>query len=109
MRRRAAQRVLKQPPDEPAAPVLRLKRDVLPVQHDAAFVHIEAARDRAEQRGFSRAVGADDGHKFARVQMERKVMERGLFVDRARIEGFPDVPHLKHFRFLPSAPPPFCA
>ena len=63
----AFQGVLKEPADEFAALVIRKTGDILPVQTDGSLVHHERTGDRAEQGGFARAVGAENGDKIAAI------------------------------------------
>ena len=70
VRRGAAQRVLKQPPDDAAAVMLACKGNVLAIQQNTALVHIKAACDGVEKRGLARAVRADNGDEIALVEME---------------------------------------
>lgn len=95
-RRGAAHRILKQPSDDLRAPVLRQKRHVLPVEEDFAAIRQKAPADRAEQRGFSRAVRADDRDEISVRHAERKLMQGAFFVDRSGMEGLGDVFQLQH-------------
>ena len=84
VRRGAAERVLKQPPDNAAALMLRGEGDVTSRKRYAAGIGIEAARDRVEERGFSRAVRADYRCEVAPLKMQRKVGQRAFFIRRCR-------------------------
>ena len=86
-RRAAAHRVLKKPSDLLRTPVLRRQGDVLAVQKDLAAVGDEAPRNRAEKRGLSGAVCADDRHKVARRCMKRQVIQRFFCLGGAGIKG----------------------
>ena len=92
--RGAFQGVLKEPADEFAALVIRKTGDILPVQTDGSLVHHERAGDRAEQGGFARAVGAENGDKIAGVQMQVNAVQGFFLVDGAGVEGFGNVTDL---------------
>ena len=68
--------------------MLRQIGDVLAVQLDKAVIDVEAAGNCIEQGRFSGAVGADDCHKIAVVQMQGQPGERLFGVDSSRIKGF---------------------
>ena len=108
VRRSAAQRVLKQPPDDTAAVVLTCKGNVLAIQQDASLVHIKAARDGVEERGLARAVRADNGDEIALVEMERQIGNGALFVHRSNVEGLGDVLNVQHISCPPSLLPRPC-
>ena len=108
VRRGAAQRVLKQPPDDAAAVVLACKGNVLAIQQNAALVHIKAARDGVEKRGFARAVRADNGDEITLVEMERQIGNGALFVYRSDVEGLGDVLNVQHISCPPSLLPRPC-
>ena len=46
-------------------------------EHDRAGVGLQEARDQVEQRGLTRAVGADDPEDLALAQVEGDVVDRG--------------------------------
>ena len=108
VRRGAAERVLKQPPDNAAALMLRCEGDVTSRKRYAAGVGIEAARYRVEERGFPRAVRADNGRKVARLKMQREVGKCAFFIHGAGVEGFGDVLYIKHVSSLPFSAPRAC-
>ena len=94
--------VLEDPADKGGALILRQAGDILPADGDAAAVHGEGAGDGVQQRGFARAVAADDGDEVALVQVEGQVVQSRPGVDGARMEGLGDVFQIKHWRCLPS-------
>ena len=96
MGRGAAQRVLEHTPHLLGTAVIRQKGDVLSVQRDMPGISDKFARNGIEQRGFARPVGADDGGKIARLQVQVDVIQRQLFVDGAGVKGFAYVLQLKH-------------
>ena len=96
MRRGPHQRILKQPADKLASPVLLKERDVHPVQLNVSFVRDKASCDGIEQCGFSRSVRSDNGGKISILQDETDVIQGYLFIDGSRIEGFGSVLDLKH-------------
>ena len=67
--------------------IFRQERHILSVQDNAALVYIEHARNSVEQRGFARAVSADDGDEISGGQCEGKILHSLFFIDRARAEG----------------------
>ena len=66
MGRRSTVRILEEAANHAASLMLCHEGDILPVQADAAFVHIKAPGNRVEQRGLAGAVRADDGDKIRR-------------------------------------------
>ena len=92
----AAHRILKQTADDLRPPIFRQERHILSVQQDLAAVRQKAAADGAEQRGFSRAVCADDRDKISVRHAERQLVQGALLVDRSGIEGLGDVLQLQH-------------
>ena len=65
--RGAFQGILEKAADEFTALEIREIGDVLPVQPNSPLVHHEGTGDRAEQGGFARAVGAENGDEIAAV------------------------------------------
>ncbi|MNV31990.1 hypothetical protein D3C71_1233140 [compost metagenome] len=67
-------------------------------------VHVVKALQQLEHRGFARAAGAHQRHRFARRQVKRKVLQRGLVGARGVVE--PHVlklhlqPPFRHRQFL---------
>ena len=108
VRRGAAQRVLKQPPDDAAAVMLACKGNVLAIQQNTALVHIKATCDGVEKRGLARAVRADNGDEITLVQMERQIGNGALFVHRSDVEGLGDVLNVQHISCPPSLLPRPC-
>ena len=96
MRGRAAQRVLEHPTDGLGALVVWQKGDIFARQRDGAGVGDELARNGVEQRGFARAVGADDGGKVTVVEVKVHAFQRDLLIDGAGVERFADVFQFKH-------------
>ena len=88
--------VLEQPPQLPAALVLRLEGDILPVQHHGAPVGEEHPGDGVEQGGLARPVGAHHGDEVPGGQVEIYPVQRLLLVDGAGVEGLGDIVQLQH-------------
>ena len=98
-RGRAHHGVLKDPANVAGPLVFRQIGHIHPVDRDAALIYRPDARHGVEQRGFARAVAADDRDEIAVVQGQGNAVQRGLFVDRARIKGLADLFDLKHGSF----------
>ena len=103
MRRRALERILKQMADAAAALVVRKEGKIDAVERDKAAVHEKGAGNGVEQRGFARAVGADDRGKFPIGQRETQILNGFLLVDGSGVERFGNVADFKHRQSLPSA------
>ncbi|MCY1523291.1 hypothetical protein D9M68_581830 [compost metagenome] len=58
--------------------------DVAALQHDLAAAGRQFARQDVDQRGFARAVGADDGMDLAAAQSQRYVVDRRQAAEAAR-------------------------
>ena len=102
VRRGAHHRVLEHAADVHGAPVFRQGGDILAVEQDLPAVHRPHAGHGVEERGFARAVAADDGDEIAVVKVQIQVDERLLLVDRAGIEGLGDADEVKHRPSPPS-------
>ena len=74
MGRRSPHGVLKQMADLLAAHMGRQEGNVLPIQHNAAGVRPEAARNGPEQCGLTRAVGTNNGGKISGGQMKAQIV-----------------------------------
>ena len=72
---------------------------------DAAGIHRPHAGHGVEQSGLAGAIAADDGDEVAVVQVQADAPQGGLFVDRAGVEGLPDILYVKHCGHLPSQHP----
>ena len=92
----AAHGVLKQAADAAGTLILRHEGDVLAVKLDLAAVREKAAGNSVEERGFARAVCADDGDEIALCGVEAEVFDRLFGVDRAGVEGLRDMREFKH-------------
>ena len=101
MGRRSTVRILEEAANHAASLMLCHEGDILPVQADAAFVHIKASGNRVEQRGLAGAVRADNGDKIRRFQVQGKTMERRLLIHRSRIKCLGNILNRKHTSVLP--------
>ena len=81
--------------------VFRQTGNVLPVQKDGSGIHLNGSGHRIQHGRLTRAVAADDGDEVPVVEGQVQVVQRGLGVDRAGIEGLADVDEFKHFSHLP--------
>ena len=54
---------------------------------DAAFIHALVARDRIQEGGLARSVGANDGDKLAVRNFQRQTAQRARFNRGAGVEG----------------------
>ena len=70
--------VLRDDADLPAEAAQRRVADVDAVDHDAAELRVEEAREQREQRRLARAVAADDGDALPLRDGERDVLDGGL-------------------------------
>ena len=102
---RAPQRVLEQPANALAALVVRHIGDVLAVQHHGAGIRPEGACNGPEQRGFSRAVGAQHCDKISGLQMQIDAAQGLFLIDRAWGKGFLNIRKGQHLIPLLSFPP----
>ena len=94
--------ILKNAADELRALILRHSGDVLAADEDRAGIHRPNARNGVQQRGFARAVAADDRDEIAVGQFKAQVADGVLFIDGARIEGLCNMFELQHdFLLLP--------
>ena len=73
--------------------MLRYKGDVLAIQSDIALIHEKSATDGIERRGFSGAIGADDGDKISILHRKAQVIQRHLLIDRSLVEGLTYINH----------------
>ena len=80
-----------------AAAIFPHKRDVLPVQLNSALIHVEITGNRAKYGGFARAVGTNDGGKFACVQMKAQIVQRRLLIDGTGVKGLGNIGECQHF------------
>ena len=67
---------------EDRAPVHRKLGDILPVEEDPAAVRLHQPHDRIEAGRLARAVGPEEAHDLAAVNVERNVMGHGPTVIR---------------------------
>ena len=81
--------------------MLRLQRDILSVEEDAAAVGVEAAGDGVENRAFPGSVAPDDRNKVTVCHIEGNITKRFLLIDCARIEGLGNMCQLQHVIFPP--------
>ena len=72
---RCGARILKHPPDKLRSPVLAQPRQVVAGDMDAAGIEADGAGDRAEERAFPRAIGADDDDESPRGNREADIID----------------------------------
>ena len=70
--------------------------DICTSDGDSARVDGQAAGDGIKERRLARAVGTDDGHEVAGLQVQIDARERAAFVDGAGEEGLGNALNLKH-------------
>ena len=93
--------VLKQPPDDPAAPVLRLEGQIRTVQQDAPLVGVKASGDGSKQGGLPGAVGAYDGGELPVLQMQGELPQSLPGIGRAGVKGLGNGSDVQHIRRPP--------
>ena len=64
--------------------------DILAAQNNPSFIHIKVARDGVKERGFTRAVAADNGGEIAVFKREAHLVKRFFLVDCAGVKCFGD-------------------
>ena len=70
-------------PASPRAPVGGETRHVAPVVEDDAPRGPQRAREKVEGRGLARAVGPDEPHELAALELERRAVHGAKAAERA--------------------------
>ena len=93
--------VLKQPPNDPAALVLRLEGQIRTVQQDTPLVGVKAPGNGPKQGGLPGAVGAYDGGELPVLQMQGELPQSLPGIGRAGVEGLGNGSDIQHIRRPP--------